>query len=130
MLDDIGGVTSQLVKVALDASVLKQKVIANNIANANTEGFRPQRVSFESYLTNIEHNRSPQMDELASAQLDEVKHAIDSGEVIEQSSASKVELDVEMSEMAENVIRYRALLEGLSKRGSIISMAISQQGSK
>lgn len=130
MLDDIGGVTSQIVKVALDASVLKHKVIANNIANANTEGFRPQQINFESYLLNIEHSRTPEIDEMVVAQLDELQRAINNGELINQSSTSKVELDVEMKEMTENVIRYRALLEGLSKRGSIISMAISQQGSK
>ncbi|MGD8560459.1 MAG: flagellar basal body rod protein FlgB [Gammaproteobacteria bacterium] len=131
MLDDIGGVTSQMVKVALDASVLKHKVIANNIANANTDGFKPLTTSFENLLLNIEHDRfSPIDDELVRSQLNELSRAIDSGEVIEQSSTSKVELDVEMAKLTENVIRYRALLEGLSKRGSIIKMAVSQQGGK
>ena len=130
MLDDIGGVTSQLVKVALNASLLRQEVIANNIANANTPGFQPQRVNFENLLLNIEYERDPLMDEMLKAQLDDVNQVIKDGGVIEQSGQSKVELDMEMVEMTENVIRYRALLEGLNKRGDLIKMAISGQGSK
>lgn len=130
MLDDIGGVTSQLVKVALNASLLRHEVIANNIANANTPGYQPQRVNFENLLLNIEHDRDALMDEVVKAQLDEIRQAIDEGGVIEQSGQQQVELDVEMVEMTENVIRYRALLEGLSKRGDLIKMAISGQGSK
>jgi len=130
MIDDIGGVTSKLVKLALDASLLKHEVIANNIANANTPGFQPQRVSFENILLDIEHNRTPEMDKLLGNELDELKHAIDNNEIVKNRDTAKVELDVEMADMAENVVRYRALLEGLSKRGSIIKMAISQQGDK
>ena len=130
MLDDIGGVTSQLVKVALNASLLRHEVIANNIANANTPGYQPQRVNFENLLLNIEHDRDALMDEVVKAQLDELRQVIDEGGVIEQSGQQQVELDVEMVEMTENVIRYRALLEGLSKRGDLIKMAISGQGSK
>ena len=130
MLDDIGGVTSQLVKVALNASLLRHEVIANNIANANTPGYQPQRVNFENLLLNIEHDRDALMDEVVKAQLEELSQVINEGSVIEQSGQPQVELDVEMVEMTENVIRYRALLEGLSKRGDLIKMAISGQGSK
>jgi len=130
MLDDIGGVTSQLVKVALNASLLRHEVIANNIANANTPGFQPQRVNFENVLLDIEHERDAMSDEVLKAQLGELDRLIKEGSVVEQSGESQVELDVEMVELTENVIRYRALLEGLSKRGDLINMAISGQGSK
>jgi len=130
VIDDIGGVTSQLVKVALNASLLRHEVIANNIANANTPGFQPQRVDFENLLVNIEHERDAMSDEVLKAQLDELDQLVKDGSVVEQSAESRVELDVQMVELTENVIRYRALLEGLSKRGDLISMAISGQGSK
>jgi len=130
MLVDIGGVTSQLVKVALNASLLRHEVIANNIANANTPGFQPQRVNFENVLLDIEHERDAMSDEVLKAQLGELDRLIKEGSVVEQSGESQVELDVEMVELTENVIRYRALLEGLSKRGDLINMAISGQGSK
>ena len=130
MIDDIGGVTSQLVNVALNAALLRHDVIANNIANVNTPDFLPQSVNFEEHLLNFEYERDVQLDEVLKVQLDELNQAIKNGGLIEQSGNSKVELDVEMVEMTQNVIRYRALLEGLSKRGDLIKMAISEQGSK
>jgi len=130
MLDSLDGVTSQLVKVALDAAMLKQKVIANNIANANSEGFKPQQVNFEKYLLGIEHNRSPELDGQTMSLLQDLEQAVARGDIVEPSKDSKVELDVQMTQMTENVLRYRALLEGLSKYSSIVSMAISQQGGR
>ena len=130
MIDDIGGTTSQIVRLALDASLLRHEVISNNIANANTEGYQPQTVKFEELLIGIERDRSVTADHALRVQLEEAKHSVEGGEIVESATEKKVELDVEMTKMTENVIRYRALLEGLSKRGSIINMAITQQGSR
>ncbi|WP_324650444.1 flagellar basal body rod protein FlgB [Georgenia sp. H159] len=43
-------VTSVAMKSALDALSLRQRVIADNIANVNTPGFRAGRVQFEDAL--------------------------------------------------------------------------------
>ncbi|MET0934335.1 MAG: flagellar basal body protein [Mycetocola sp.] len=43
-------VTSAALSSALDGLSLRQKAIANNIANVNTVGYRSQRVSFEDAL--------------------------------------------------------------------------------
>jgi len=43
-------VTSAVMKGALDALSLRQRVIADNIANVNTPGFRAGRVQFEDEL--------------------------------------------------------------------------------
>ncbi len=50
MIENIGGVTAQLVNLALDVSSLRQQVISHNIANTNTPGYQPQKVSFENFL--------------------------------------------------------------------------------
>ena len=38
------------IKKGLDAGALRQRVIANNIANVNTPGFKKSAVEFESLL--------------------------------------------------------------------------------
>lgn len=127
MIDDLGGATSNLVKLALDVSVLRQKVIANNIANANTPGYVPNKVSFEEHLTNASIN-SPQSntDKQLVMQVETIRNKLNSGDLLLRSGAESVMLDMEMAGMAENVIRYQALLTGLSKHSSIIKLAIHE----
>ncbi len=127
MIEDIGGVTSQLVRLALDVSSLRQQVIANNIANAKTLNFEPQRVRFEEFLDSAMTRSTGQDDDrIARAQLNMLKQRVDSGQLVEKTGDETVELDLEMARLAENVLRYQALLEGLSKRGSVIKMAINE----
>lgn len=128
MIDDLGGTTSQLVKLALDISVLRQKVIANNIANVNTKNYKPQSISFEEQLMTLEESRSTSKDYLLSRDIERIRQTLNTDQVIVSNGKNKVELDVETTKLAENVIRYKALLEGLSKRSSLIGMAINGQG--
>lgn len=127
MIEDIGGVTSRLVSLALDVSSLRQQVIAHNIANANTPGFAPQRVSFEQLLESADLLTSdrPAERELTN-EIDRLQQRLDQGELIETSEEESVSLDMEMVKLTENVLRYRAMLEGLSKRGSLIKLAINE----
>jgi flagellar basal-body rod protein FlgB len=46
----IESVTSAALSSALDGLALRQRTIANNIANVNTPGYQAQRVSFEDAL--------------------------------------------------------------------------------
>ena len=44
--------TYKILKLGLDASSLRGKVIANNMANINTKNFKKSYVTFEENLTN------------------------------------------------------------------------------
>lgn len=132
MIDEIGGTTSSLVILALDAAIQRHSLIANNIANVNTEGFRGQSLSFDALMSqlNVGQLRNTAEDESLKQDIAQAKEALMDGNFVEEGVNSKVALDEQMAQLSENVIRYRALLEGLSKRSSIINMAISLQGSK
>jgi flagellar basal-body rod protein FlgB len=127
MIEDIGGVTSRLVSLALDVSSLRQQVIAHNIANANTPGFAPQKVSFEQLLESADMLTTDQpADRELTNEIDRLQGRLDRGELIETGEDETISLDMEMVRLTENVLRYRAMLEGLSKRGSLIKMAVSE----
>ncbi|MES9938925.1 MAG: flagellar basal body rod protein FlgB [Candidatus Thiodiazotropha sp. 6PLUC2] len=127
MIEDIGGVTSRLVSLALDVSSLRQQVTANNIANAETPGFAPQQVSFEQLLEANGMLTSDQPSENSLTRgLESIERQLKHGDLIETNKDELVSLDMEMVNLTENVLHYRALLEGLSKRGSLIKMAISE----
>jgi flagellar basal-body rod protein FlgB len=127
MIEDIGGVTSRLVTLALDVASLRHQVIAHNIANAETPGYEAQQVSFEQQLNRELISR---LNRSADAELDQtlenLQHQLKRGELIEVRGDEEVALDMEMVKLTENVLRYRALLEGLAKRGSLVKMAISE----
>lgn len=129
MIEDLGGVTSQLVKMAVDASVLNQKIIANNIANANTPGFTPEVSVFDKELAVLAGELLEKSnDSWMTVELKSLSKELSQERFVQESTEEKVQLDMEMARMSENVIRYQALLEGLSKYGSITKMAIRQEG--
>ncbi|ODB85642.1 flagellar basal-body rod protein FlgB [Candidatus Thiodiazotropha endoloripes] len=127
MIENIGGVTSQLVNLALDVASLRQQVIAHNIANANTSGYQPQKVSFENILeqASVLTMDSPTERQLTE-QLKSIERKLHNGDLIEDINTNSISLDEQMVELTENVIQYKALLEARSKFGSLVKMAINE----
>lgn len=113
--------TIESVRLALGAAGLRQRVIADNIANVNSPDHVRMRVLFEDQLTQA----------LASAQ--SVQNVPDAMALLGQStpqlevdpSQSKIELDEEMAALSSNSLRYQALTRGLSRYFSIASAIAS-----
>ena len=94
---------------ALDASSLRQELIANNLANVNTPGFKRQDVAFEAKLSHALSERKQPGSAGASA-VEGVRP-----EVITQSGTSRradgnnVDMETENVNAAINTLRYEAL---------------------
>jgi flagellar basal-body rod protein FlgB len=119
MTEPVYGVTTELVKLALDAATLRQQAIANNIANANTPGYQPLRVSFENQLTalrgKLEAGTGIGAELLAGV-----------APRLENVPASQgVALDLETAALAENTVRYQALLKALGKQYAILNSVVT-----
>ena len=93
--------------------MIRQQVIAHNIANAHTEGFRPQRVTFDVNLAAAQQSSSPLQVE---AQI-----APQTGLSIDGA----VRLDAEVAAMSQNHAHYQTLLKALNRHLSVLSMAVS-----
>lgn len=121
MTDGIEAVTRSALALALDAASLRQQAIATNIANANAIGYVPQRVSFEEQLVDarrsMEQNGRVDMFALSQAS-PRIEAVVDS-----QGAPMPVQLDMEAAEMARNAVQYQALVKGLSRHFSILSIA-------
>lgn len=112
--------TTGLVSLALDAAVLRQQALAQNIANANTPGYRPLRVSFEA-----------RVQELVAA--DGLVEAPDAGRrpqfrpILELAEeGAQVALDTEVAKLADNTLHHQVLLKALSKHLALIGTAINE----
>ena len=120
MSELLNSITSSMVIKALDASLLTHNTIANNIANAQTEGYRPLTVNFDQLMSEVKAT----VDSGGSFQ--EVKSALDKVQLRADIdiAAQAVLLDQQMVEMAKNTTHYQALLAAREQLGSLVSTAI------
>ena len=125
MIIDFDTVTLRLLSLSLDAAALKQQVVANNIANINSVGYIPKTVTFEQYLQEAATANNADKVELSDSQMDDIKQKFEAGEFVEDADADKVELDSEMVELTQNVIRYQSLIHVMKARG-LTSLAINE----
>lgn len=108
--------SARMLEKGLSAASLRQNVLANNIANINTPGFKRSRVAFEAQLADALNQGSG---------ADAVRPQV----VVEDKSAARpdgnnVDLESEMSDLALNQIWYAALTRQLSDHFSRLSTVI------
>lgn len=108
-----------LLTKALQAYSMRQKVIASNIANIATPGYRPQSVSFEEQLAGAmeggtvgaeqTHERHFQINSSQNQSASpEIVDSVDgSDEDALASGVNNVDIDQEMAELAKNQIRFK-----------------------
>jgi flagellar basal-body rod protein FlgB len=128
VIDDLGGVTSQVARLALDALSLRHEVIAHNIANARTPGFTPNRLEFGAQLKAL----VDQIDAGAGTadlhqEIDRLREELRAGTYIESHADQLVEIDMEMVDLTANVLQYRAIIEAQNKRADILRTAIRER---
>lgn len=116
--------TSALVSLALNAATARHMAIAQNIANVNTDGYRPLQVDFEEQVALFkEQLLNPRNDGVATRAIESMNTMTQIREV--PDTAAKVQLDVEIAKMVQNTAYYQALLTAKSKLSSMLRMAIS-----
>ncbi len=101
------GTTDVLAK-ALQGSWSRNNAIANNIANVDTPGYKRQDVAFEAHLQRaMNKNPQPTSEELSRIDL---KQVTDNSAKSYRLDGNNVDIDTEMSYLAENQLKYNALI--------------------
>jgi flagellar basal-body rod protein FlgB len=96
-------VTSMAIESALDGLALRQRSIANNIANVNTPGYHARRVEFESALSKSVAEGNGQAAATTSASLEPTR-----------LDGSNVNLDTETLSNIDTVLRYQFATQAAS----------------
>jgi flagellar basal-body rod protein FlgB len=118
--------TLRAAQFALDGLALKQDVISNNLANIDTPGYLAQDADFQSALQRAMKPSESGMQRV-SMQLTHPGHMLpqermDSVQISYRQGGSLradgngVDIDVEMSQMAETGIQYQAISQLVSKK--------------
>ena len=114
---------NNVLQKAMEASWLKNGTISNNIANADTPGYKKQTVQFEAYLNN-------QLSKTSNASLINLE-SINSRVVSEnpsysmKSDGNNIDIDIEMTERAKNSLKYSALTDSVSNNFKRINAVLN-----
>ena len=115
------GITDYL-ESGLKAAGLRRSVIAGNLANLNTPGYRRQAVTFEDRLAKALTSGS--QTNLAEIQ----PNAHRPGTTPVNSEGNDVDLDMEVGEMVRNDIRYKVYVRLLSRHYQSMASAMQTKG--
>ena len=110
---------------AADASYLRNQAIANNLANVNTPGYKRQDVTFESELRHaLSHVDERTMDgKVYNMDLKEITPKVytDAASYSYRLDGNNVDVDTENVYLAENQIKYNAIMDSVAKEFSILA---------
>lgn len=113
---------------AMDASWYRNELIANNISNQDTPGYKRQDVDFQSALkTALQTSGYRTMDgkvgHVRTSEL-EVSSYTDYGGYSYRIDGNNVDPEVEYVELASNQIRYQALRDSVNHEFSLLKAAM------
>lgn len=113
---------------AADAAWIRNEVISNNIANADTPDYKRKDVEFESYLlAALEGADSSSLNEVVgNIDLDGLVSTTytDSSVLSYRLDGNNVDIDTENVELASNQLKYQALIGSISNEFSMIKAAM------
>lgn len=109
---------------AANASLLRQQVISENIANVDTPGYKRKEVMFEGALQEalMAH------DKLSDIEMNTLtpKIQIDKTDLSYREDGNNVNIDTEMTELTKNQIKFNVLIDELSKNFSRIQTVLNR----
>ncbi|MCR8845442.1 flagellar basal body rod protein FlgB [Paenibacillus sp. SC116] len=127
----MGGSHVQRLEGAIQASVLRQNVIANNIANADTPHFKRSEVQFESLLrdqlsSNKLRGRRTHEKHMYIGPRSGVPQAslIQDKQSVMGNNKNNVDMEHEMTVQAENQLRYYTYVQQLNHHINMMKTAI------
>lgn len=119
--------TYNLLKKSMDASALRGKVIANNVANINTKGYKKFYVTFEETLNDSMGENTMKTDNVKHMQT-----GSSNGDIAVQKDEStsmrqdgnNVDIDLEMTNQAANTLMFNALVKQVNSKIALTSYII------
>ena len=125
---------SQTLQHAMDFRLERGNMIAANLANLDTPGYTPVEINFNEQLSTFMEGKSPSNIERTNVHHLGESEGTPRGEVefdyfaLPDEDGNSVDLDHEMSKLAENQLLYRAATKVYNKRMSLLKYAIQEGG--
>jgi flagellar basal-body rod protein FlgB len=115
--------TTTILTKSLDASGLRHRVIADNIANVETPGFTRSEVSFEEKLRQATLSGG----DSASERLESITPEITPDrQSPARADGNNVSIEKEIAGMAKNSLEYESLVQLMNMKTSMLRTAITE----
>lgn len=111
---------------AADASWTRNDILANNIANADTPGYKRKDVQFETYLANLVAGTDTLDETVAGIDLNELNCTTytDQANLSYRYDGNNVDMNTESVELAKNQLKYYTLMNSMTQEFSRLRMAM------
>lgn len=111
---------------AADASWTRNDVLANNIANAVTPGYKRKDVQFETYLSNAVAGTDALDETVANIDLStlEATTYTEQAGLSYRMDGNNVDISTENVELAKNQLKYYTLMSSISDEFSRLKVAL------
>lgn len=109
--------TYGLLKEGLKVSTIRDKVIANNVANVNTKGYKKFRVVFEENLNNDVSNsfmKTSNEKHISGTSKGESVKVLRDNSGSMRNDGNNVDIDSEMINLAANTLKFNALVNEIN----------------
>ena len=118
----VDSVTNDIVAQSLDLLWARQKVIANNVANADTSEAVPFRLAFDSAVSELSEMVK---NGASNEEIRQELNSVDSQSWLEVSAEyDSIELNREMQFLVSNALHYQGLINARQLFSEIKSLAI------
>jgi flagellar basal-body rod protein FlgB len=117
-MDPIGR-NSGLINTLLDAAVARHKLIAKNVANADTPGYRAKELRFSRAL-----EQALSSGEDVSALGDGALETVDRDTPV-KNDGNSVDLEREFSELSSNALAYQTLVTIVAMKTNLMRSAVA-----
>lgn len=113
--------SSQILEKMMDVASFRQKILASNIANADTPGYKAKDISFQKELetavegTQVNPSGSP---------VQQNYKVFETVTTMPNRDGNTVNLDIEMSKVAENTLLHNTAAQLLSMKFRMIKSII------
>ncbi len=114
---------TNLLEKAMDAAWLRNEVIAGNIANIDTPGYKKRTVEFESILRNAVQSKPSLHTINTQAIVPKITMHNDNFSI--RADENNVDIDVEMAEISKNYIQYDTIKSMISSNFKRLSTVIN-----
>jgi flagellar basal-body rod protein FlgB len=134
----LNGSNFQRLNGAIRAAEMRQQVISNNVANADTPYFKRSEVLFEKYLeqeigksdgANLPLRQTNPKHMGQSGTVGTVRIGVETDEIsVMNNNVNNVDIDREMSLLAKNQLRYNVFIQQVSHDIRMMRTAIEGRG--
>lgn len=119
-------------KRAMDVTHVRNKVIAENLANSETPGYKAKKVDFKTAMFDAERGADLQIRRSNSGHLSPQRSAynvkVDDSKNPSRADGNNVDQEMEIVNMSENSIIYNSAAETMGRRFKLIDFAIEEGG--